>query len=98
MSKKYRLTNDEHETVITFDDGDVNATVYTLQAKHVRRLDKLCSKHPDLFKCTRRDEYGGAEYMFPQSYVSFRGPRTVTMSEEQRRKAAERLHNRRLEH
>jgi hypothetical protein len=97
MSDKYKLTREERETVITFNDDETNAIVYTAQAKHVRKLDKFCRENPELFKCIRHDEYGGAEYIFPQKYIAFRMPRNSTMTEEQRRKVGERLKNSRNE-
>lgn len=77
----------EQETIITFNEAEGMANVYTFNNKLIRRMDELCEKHTQ-FSVIRRG-IGWAEYSCPKKYVTIRSPRLI--SEEQRAEAAKRL-------
>jgi hypothetical protein len=73
----YKLTKYEKETLINMNDLDRMAEMYTRQGKMIKKLDKLCKKYPDDFKCIDHDEYSKT-YEFDKKYVSVRAPRTIS--------------------
>ena len=73
----YKLTRHEKETSINMNDLDHTAEMYTCQSKMIRKLDKLCNKYPDDFKCIRHDQYSKT-YRFDKKYVSIRAPRVIS--------------------
>jgi hypothetical protein len=73
----YKLTKYEKETSINMNDLDHTAEMYTCQSKMIKKLDKLCSKYPDDFKCIDQDEYSKT-YRFDKKYVSVRAPRVIS--------------------
>jgi hypothetical protein len=83
------ITNYERETIINYNDEEKEASVYTLNKSLIRRLDGLCQKNPDIFKCTKTQSDGSKEYEFPKKYVSIRAPKIL--SEEQKLKCKERF-------
>lgn len=79
------LTNEEKETIITFDETPADATVFTYNKAWQKHLEnKLGLKH------TMDNGYGGREYHIAKKRI--RPPRApVKLSAEQRRKMADRL-------
>ena len=73
----HKLTRYEKETSININDLDHAAEMYTCQSKMIRKLDKLCNKYPDDFKCIDQDEYSKT-YRFDKKYVSIRAPRVIS--------------------
>ena len=80
------LTNYERETIITYNEADKTAQVYTCNNALIRKLDNLCAESKE-FLIVREDEYSKT-YELPKKYVSIRAP--YKMSEEQRKKLSER--------
>lgn len=70
------MTKYERETVITYNDEEDAATVYTCNAALIRKLDSFCLKSP-LFNKAKSDSES-ATYTFPKKCVSIRLPRTLT--------------------
>lgn len=90
---EYRLTPEERETVITINDADKTARIFTWQRKLQRRLasnpearllKEGIHKHPD-------DRY--QQYEVPRDLVTIRNRRVL--SPEQREQAAERMRQQR---
>lgn len=84
------MTKYESETVITYNDEENTATVYTCNAALIRRLDSFCLKSP-LF-CKEKSDSESSTYIFPKKCVSIRFPRTIT--EEKRAEMARRAKKR----
>lgn len=82
------MIRSECETVIQYDMEERIATMFTRIQKDINRLDALCDKYPDVYKCTKRCEFGNT-YKFDMKYISIRAPRKL--SEEQAKIAVERL-------
>lgn len=78
------LSRYERETVVTYNDEEPEATVYTCNQSLIRKLDRFCAKNND-FYCVKRDELS-ATYKLPRKCVSFRLPTII--SEETRAKMA----------
>lgn len=82
----YNLTKTEQETIISYDNQNDECDIYTCDRKLMNRLDGLCKKHPDAFKCKKQDKYSKT-YIVPKKLVSIRAPKIL--SEEQKQKLRE---------
>lgn len=82
------LSKYEQETVINFNAGEQNATVYTRDKTVMRKLDALVTDFPEVYKLVGETDIDKT-YSMPKSCVSYRKPRNI--SEEQREQARERM-------
>ena len=86
-----KLSRDERETALIYNEADGFWEIYTAVPKHIRRFDKL------KFNCVKTEFYENGEvfakfYKVPAKAISFRDPnKKRELSEEQRQAAAERL-------
>lgn len=70
------MTGYEKETLISYNQKEPTATVFTYHPALIRKLDRLCADF-DGYHCKRRGETEGAEYAeyeVPKKYVSIRKP------------------------
>ena len=86
----YQLTKYEQETIINFNAGESDATVYTRDKAIMRKLDALVTEHPDIYRCIGETDIEKT-YTMPKSYVSYRKPRKI--SEEKREQARKAMKN-----
>jgi hypothetical protein len=82
------LTRYEQETVINYNAGEEDASVYTRDRVVMRKLDALVIEFPEVYRCIKQTDIDKT-YLIPKSYVSYRKPRRL--SEEQRAQASERM-------
>lgn len=87
---KQRLTLDERETAVTYNEADKYWEIYTAVKMHMNKFDKLG------YECTHVERYEDGEimakfYKVPRHAVSFRSPIKREMTVEQREAARERL-------
>lgn len=82
------LSKYEQETVINFNAGEQNATVYTRDKTVMRKLDALVIEFPEVYKLVGETDIDKT-YSMPKSCVSYRKPRKLTAL--QRAKARERI-------
>jgi len=68
------LTKYERETIITFNDEEQYAHIYTLNRALKNKLKKLSKKHPEEFILLCNDGES-VTYRFPKNLVSVRGVR-----------------------
>lgn len=78
------LTPYERETIILFNEEEDTASVYTHNAKLIRKLKKLSAKYPDKIYEVKSVN-GSVSYIVPKSCVSVREP----FSEKRRKTARE---------
>lgn len=83
------LTKYEQETIISFNAGEKTADVYTADPNMIRKLDNLCAKYPEHYKCIKSDDYSKSYEVASKKLVSLRSPRIIT--EEQKEELVERL-------
>ena len=79
-----KLTRYEQETVVNYNAGEKNATIYTRDRAVMRKLDRLVVHFPEIYRQIGQDEISKT-YLCPKEYISYRKPRKV--SKEQREKA-----------
>lgn len=90
----YQLTKYEQETIINFNAGESDATVYTRDKAIMRKLDTLVTEFPDIYQCIGETDIDKT-YIMPKSYVSYRKPRKITEAKrEQAREQMKRINTR----
>ena len=79
------LTKYEKETIINFNQDEVNASIYTCDSKWIRDLDKLMKKDSRISLETK-DEYSKwtATYIIPKKAVKIRLPRELSRLDAQK--------------
>ena len=82
------LTKYEQETIINFNAGEKNATVFTLDSTVMRQLDSLVNEYPDTFRCIKETDISKT-YEMAKTSITYRKPRRL--SDEQREQARQRM-------
>ena len=78
------ISNEERETVISFDEANADAIIYTFNKRWIKRLEELG------LKPVYKSDEGAREYLIPKGRIPLpRAPRK--MSAEQKKQAGERL-------
>ena len=89
-----KLSRYEQVVVINFNAYEDTATLYTADPVWQRKMDKLAEQNPIDFQCIRSDEVSKT-YSFPKRLLCVRSRvKTMTLTEEQKVKARERLQER----
>ena len=83
-----KLSRYEQETIVNYNAGEQNATVYTRDKTVMRKLDTLVADFPDTYKLIEQDKVSKT-YSFPKSYVSYRKPRKL--NDKQREQARQKM-------
>ena len=81
-----KLSKYEQETIVNYNAGDKNATVYTRDKAVMRKIDALVTEFPEYYRLTRETDIDKT-YEIAKSLVSYRRPRRIT--EKQRQVARE---------
>ncbi len=81
------LSRHEMETILNFNAAEDRANCFTMDKTQIRRWKKILEEHDDVVLI--REDEGLLEIEVPKSWVKVKPPRK--MSEEQKRKAGERL-------
>ena len=84
------LTKYEQETIINFNAGSTDSTVYTRDKAVIRRFDALVTAYPDVYRCIHETDIDKT-YVMPKKYVSYCKPRNI--SDERRKSIREHINN-----
>ena len=84
------LTKYEQETIINFNAGSADATVYTRDKAVIRRFDALVTAYPDVYRCIHETDIDKT-YIMPKKYVTYCKPRNI--SAEHRKRIREHITN-----
>lgn len=82
-----KLSKVEKETIVLFNEGEDEASIYTYNAGLRKRLAAFSKKYPDLCRLERTHPQGGVSYILDKSRLSVR--LLPPYSEERREKASE---------
>ena len=86
----------ERETTIVYDEEERIAHIYTASQISIRRLEKLCAEHPDVYRRTwtetEEQKITAARYECPSKYIRFGKP-----ASEQKKAQGVRMYERRME-
>jgi len=83
-----RFTKYEQETIINFNAGERDASIYTRDKAVMRQLDALVTAFPDMYRIDKVTEYDKC-YLVDKKCITYRKPRRL--SDEQRTKARMRM-------
>ena len=72
------LSKREQETVITFNEAEPNATVYTYNGKLKRRLAVAFHDRPEEITLEHQDMTGAVQYSVPKKWVKVNPGRILT--------------------
>ena len=85
MPVSYHLTLAEQETIILWDNELDTASIYTHDARMIRRLRELSEKYPDDYVLEKEGPQHSVTYRIPKRLVTLRSP----YSEERRQRDRE---------
>ena len=87
-----RLTSYEKETIINFNEGDAEASVYTYNPTLKKQLAKCAMNRPN--ECRQQSvSHNGqaADYVVPKSWIKVQPPRQANITDEQRERMRQRM-------
>lgn len=76
----------EQETIITFNEAEKTASVYTMNAALIRKLEGLTESRPDDARRVRTFPDGAQEYEVPKKWVRITASRILPPEEMEFRK------------
>ena len=85
-----KLNNAERETIITFDEENDDASIFTYSRKWITHLEKVLGLKP-----TNKDDFGGRDYVIPKKWIKL-PRRTRRLSTEEKEKRVKALAKNRL--
>ncbi len=89
--KSIRLSAEERETIIIFNDDSAECEIYTCSKPLMTKLDKLCKANPDSYRLIRQDAFSKT-YTTKKTFISFRSGKVERkFTKEQKEQAASRL-------
>lgn len=87
-----KLTPQEQETILLYNNGDKEAEIYTYDPKLIRKIEQAANRRPDLYRITRRDSDGAVTCVFPKRWLTLQLREPI--SEERRQALSESMKNR----
>lgn len=73
----YTYTPEERETYFNYSDDNNTLYIYTCNKVLQKKLDNLCKKFPDTYKCVRQDK-NSKSYETDKKLISIRAPKVLT--------------------
>lgn len=90
------LSKLERETIITYNEAEAEAEIYTYNRPLQRKLERLALERPEEVKILCADRTGSKTFRLPKKFVSVRAVRQI--SPELREKMAQVAKERFLDH
>ena len=84
------LTSYERDTIILYNPGEKEASVYTFDPKLIRRLQKFAEKYPDEIRLEKDHKNGSYSFIVPKECVLVREPYSKERREAARQRALQR--------
>lgn len=85
-----RLTKEEMETIIRFDETNAPSEIFTFNSTLKRKLHSLCEKHPDQFlydkERSEKNGSGGEFFRVPKRYIKVASPRVLSDDQKQKKR------------
>ena len=73
-----KLTNVERETIVTFNEAERTANIYTHNPAWKARLLELCQSHPEQVRQTAANDWGGLTFELPKKWLKVSPPRVLS--------------------
>ena len=77
------IPKEERETIITYNEAEAVASVYTMNGALIRKLEGLVESRPGEARRVKTYPDGAQEYEVPKKWIRVQPPRVLT--DEQRR-------------
>ena len=72
------IPKEERETIITYNEAEPVASVYTMNGALIRKLEGLTESRPDEARRVKNHPDGAQEYEVPKKWVRVQPPRVLT--------------------
>lgn len=72
------ISLEERETIITFNEKEPTASVYTMNGAFIRKLDSLTQSRPDDARRVKTYPDGAQEYEVPKKWVKVNASRILS--------------------
>lgn len=72
------MSLEERETIITFNEKEPTASVYTMNGAFIRKLDSLTQSRPDDARRVKTYPDGAQEYEVPKKWVKVNASRILS--------------------
>lgn len=72
-----KLARYEQETIISFNAGERNASLYTRDRGVMKKMDELVSKYPDIYQIIKETEID-KEYSFTKNCIRYFKPHKIS--------------------
>ena len=77
-----KLTREEMENIVSYEESSGEADVYTHSGKLIRQLAKYAAERPQECRLARECHDGAAvEYTLPKSWLKIKPPRTASAAQ-----------------
>lgn len=89
MVNKQNISPIERETIISYNEAEKTANVYTMNQALKNKLSKMSNDFPDLVKFKKEHPDGAVEYELPKKYIKVARP--IVLTDEQIEKRVQAL-------
>lgn len=73
-----KLTNVEKETILTFNEAERTANIFTYNEVLKRQLLELCQTYPEQVCQTATNGWGGLTFELPKKWLRVKPPRILS--------------------
>lgn len=73
-----KLSKYEQETIITFNENEKEANVYTYNSNLKKKISALCQEQPEEAKQIADDERGGLTFEIPKKWIRVNASRVLS--------------------
>ena len=73
-----RLSNVERETIVTYNQAERTANIYTHNPALIAQLLELCQSHPEQVRQTAANDWGGLTFELPKKWLKVSPPRVLS--------------------
>ena len=73
-----KLSNQERETILLFNEADSVASVYTFNSALQEQLTELSRTHPEQVMLTYQGSQGSMDFQIPKKWIRIVPPRILT--------------------
>ena len=72
------IPKEERETIITYNEAEPVANVYTMNGALIRKLEGLTESRPGEARRVKNHPDGAQEYEVPKKWIKVQSPRVLT--------------------
>lgn len=72
------IPKEERETIITYNEAEAVASVYTMNGVLIRKLESLTASRPGEARRVKNHPDGAQEYEVPKKWIRVQPPRVLT--------------------